>query len=179
MQHRDVIQFWFGELKEADWWGGSPELDQRIRDRFSATHAAVAAGETFGWRTTAEGRLAEVIVLDQFSRNMFRGSGRAFAYDGMALVLAQEAVAQHADEQLVGPKRTFLYTPYIHSESLVVQSEGLRLYTPVADERTLGFVRMHIDVLKRFGRFPKRNAVLGRESTADELVHIQTSKTPV
>ena len=175
MRYEDVIQFWFGELTQKDWFGGSPELDARIRERFGATHDAVAAGETFQWRSAPQGRLAEVIVLDQFSRNMFRGSGRAFAYDSLALVLAQETVAQRLDEQLDTAQRKFLYTPYIHSESLVIQDEGLRLFTPVGDENTLKFVHMHIDVLKRFGRFPKRYAVLGRESTPEELEYIAST----
>src|SRR4051794_11120232 len=100
MQAADVINFWFTELTYKEWFSSSPELDARIAERFASTHAAVAAGETFHWRATPEGRLAEVLVLDQFSRQMFRGTGRAFAYDGIALVLAQEAVARQADEQL-------------------------------------------------------------------------------
>jgi uncharacterized protein (DUF924 family) len=174
----DVIRFWFDELTVDDWFGGSKELDARIAEEFSSTHAAVAAGETFAWRKTAEGRLAEVIVLDQFSRQLYRGSAKAFAFDGMALVLSQEAVAQHADEQLVGPKRTFLYMPYMHSESLVVHEEGLRLFTAVGDENALKFERMHMDVLRRFGRYPRRNEVLGRTSTPQELEYMKSANAP-
>jgi uncharacterized protein (DUF924 family) len=174
----DVIGFWFGELTVNDWFGGSKDLDARIAEKFSSTHAAVAAGETFAWRKTAEGRLAEVIVLDQFSRQLYRGSAKSFAFDGMALVMSQEAVAQHADRELSGPKRTFLYMPYMHSESLVVHEEGLRLFTEVGDENALKFERMHADVLRRFGRYPKRNEVLGRESTPEELEYIKSGNAP-
>lgn len=178
MRHEDVIQFWFGELTSKEWFSASPELDAKIRDRFSATHAAVAAGETFGWRTTPEGRLAEVLVLDQFSRQLFRGTGRSFAYDGIALVLAQEAVAQNADAALTVQQRNFLYMPYMHSESLVIHAESDRLFTANGDANALKFERMHADVIKRFGRFPKRNALLGRETTPEELEYIKTSSAP-
>ena len=174
----DVIQFWFGELKQDDWFVGSPELDARIKERFGATHAAVAAGETFGWRTTAEGRLAEILVLDQFSRNIYRGSGKAFAFDGIALVLSQEAVARGADQQLEGPRRTFLYMPYMHSESPVVHEEAMRLFTAMGDENVLKYERAHYEVIKRFGRYPRRNAPLGRESTPEELEYIAKNAGP-
>jgi uncharacterized protein (DUF924 family) len=174
----EVIQFWFEELTQKDWWGSSPELDARIAQRFSTIHAAVAAGETFRWRLTAEGRLAEVIVLDQFSRQMFRGTGRAFAYDGIALVLAQEAVAQRADEQLTSEQRTFLYMPYMHSESLIVHDEALRLFESLGNDWVAGFERRHRDVIVRFGRYPKRNAALGRTSTPEELAYIREGSDP-
>jgi uncharacterized protein (DUF924 family) len=173
-----VIRFWFDELTEKDWFGGGPELDARIKDRFAATHAAVATGETFGWRTTAEGRLAEVIVLDQMSRNIFRGTGKAFAFDAIALVLAQEAVARGCDQQLQGVRRHFLYMPYMHSESLVVHEEAMRLFTALGDERVLGFERAHLAVIRQFGRYPRRNAPLGRQSTPEELDYIANNKGP-
>ena len=178
MRHDDVIQFWFGELTYKEWFQSSPELDQKIRDRFGATHAAVAAGETFSWRATPEGRLAEVLVLDQFSRQMFRGSGKSFATDGIALVLAQEAVARGDDKPLTVQQRNFLYMPYMHSESLVIHAESDRLFIANGDDNALKFERMHCDVIKRFGRFPKRNALLGRDSTPEELEYIATSKAP-
>ncbi|HUS30692.1 MAG TPA: DUF924 family protein [Kofleriaceae bacterium] len=174
MKHADdVLDFWFG-LTHTDWFQGSKELDAQIRDKFSATHDAVARGETFGWRATPEGRLAEVIVLDQFSRNIFRGSSQAFAYDGMALVLSQEAVAQKVDTKLEGPRRTFLYMPYMHSESLVVHEEAMRLFTVLGDENALKFERIHIDTIRRFGRYPRRNEALGRTSTAEELEYMKS-----
>jgi len=174
----DVIQFWFGDLEQKDWFSSSPELDARIKDRFGITHAAVAAGETFGWRATAEGRLAEVIVLDQFSRNIYRGIGKAFAFDAIALVLAQEAVARAVDQQLVGPRRHFLYMPYMHSESPVVHEEAMRLFSELGDDNILKYERAHYEVIKRFGRYPRRNAPLGRESTPEELEYIRTNSGP-
>jgi uncharacterized protein (DUF924 family) len=173
----DVIQFWFG-LKQDDWFVGSPALDAQIRDRFGATHAAVASGETFGWRATAEGRLAEILVLDQFSRNIFRGSGKAFTFDGIALVLSQEAVSRGVDQELEGPRKTFLYMPYMHSESPVVHEEAMRLFTALGDENVLKYERAHFEVIKRFGRYPRRNGPLGRESTAEELEYIAKNAGP-
>lgn len=173
----DVIQFWF-ELKVEDWFGASPDLDARIKDHFGATHAAVASGETFGWRATADGRLAEIVVLDQFSRNIYRGSGKAFAFDGIALVLAQEAVSRGVDQELQGPRRTFLYMPYMHSESPIVHEEAMRLFTALGDENALKFERAHFDIIKQFGRYPRRNAPLGRESTPAELEYIAKNAGP-
>jgi len=174
----DVLHFWFDELTEKDWFGGGPDLDARIKERFAATHAAVAGGETFAWRATAEGRLAEVLVLDQFSRNIFRGTGKAFAFDAIALVLAQEAVARGADQELQGPRRTFLYMPYMHSESLVVHEEAMRLFTALGDENVMKYERAHLAVIRQFGRYPRRNAPLGRESTPEELDYMKNNKGP-
>lgn len=165
----EVIAFWFDELTPSDWWIKSPEFDQRIRDRFGALHAAASAGELWRWRSAPTGRLAEIIVLDQFSRNMFRDAPQAFAQDAMALTLAQEAVASGADEPLDTPQRCFLYMPYMHSESALVHEEALRLYDQPGLEKNLDFERRHKAIIDRFGRYPHRNAVLGRSSTAEEI----------
>ena len=164
-----VLHFWFVEHSQKEWFGGGPEFDARLTAAFSETHLAVAAGEAWRWRTTPEGRLAEIIVLDQFSRQIHRGEPKAFASDPMALALAQEAVAGGHDLALDQPKRMFMYMPYMHSESLVVHEETLRLFTDLGIEEALKFEQAHIDVLKRFGRYPRRNAVLGRKSTSVEV----------
>ena len=122
------------------------------------------------------GRCAEIIVLDQFSRNLFRGSARAFAQDGMALALAQEAVAAGADQRMTDDQRYFTYMPYMHAESLVVHEEALRLFTALGHAEALRFEKAHRDVIERFGRYPARNAVLGRESTAEELSYLENNK---
>ena len=169
----DVLQFWFGELTEADWWRKDPGLDRRIATRFGTTLAAAARCELFAWRDSARGRLAEVIVLDQFSRNVHRDSAAAFANDGLALALAQEAVARGCDRELPVPQRAFLYLPYMHSESPLIHGQALRLYAVAGLEQNLDFERRHKAIIDRFGRYPHRNRLLGRASTDEELAFLQ------
>jgi uncharacterized protein (DUF924 family) len=164
-----ILDFWFKELSPADWWKKNPALDHRIRERFANVHLAAAAGETYMWRKTAGGRLAEVIVLDQFSRNMFRDSPRAFAQDSQALVLAQEAVLGGHDQALEAQKRSFLYMPFMHSESAVVHAWAEELFLQPGMEFNLDFERRHKHIIERFGRYPHRNDILGRITTAEEV----------
>jgi uncharacterized protein (DUF924 family) len=119
----DVLTFWFTECTPEDWFGGKPEFDARLSARFTETHRHVALGEAYGWRTSAQGRLAEIIVLDQFSRQLHRNSLKAFAQDGMALALAQELVAQKLDATLTAHQPMFAYMPYTHSESCSFMSK--------------------------------------------------------
>jgi len=168
----EVIAFWFVEHGGSDWWSAKPEFDREIADRFAETHARLAQGEGFSWRTTPEGRLAEIIVLDQFSRQLYRGDPRAFAQDGMALVLAEEAVAGGFDRTLEIDQRTFLYMPFMHSESVLVHEIAQPLFAAIAGNDVLKSAADHLEVLRRFGRFPKRNAALGRASTPEELAYV-------
>lgn len=171
-QAGDVIRFWFVEHGPDDWFAAKPEFDSRLAARFGETHEPVARGEAWAWRETAEGRLAEILVLDQFSRQLYRGSARAFAQDGMALALAQEAVRGGHDRALEPARRRFLFMPYMHSESLVIHEEAVRLFTDLGDEETLKYEIAHRDCLVRFGRYPRRNQALGRTSTPAELEYI-------
>jgi uncharacterized protein (DUF924 family) len=168
----DVLDFWFVEHGQKEWFGGGPEFDRKLAGRFAETHEAVARGEAWTWRATPEGRLAEIIVLDQFSRQIHRGSPLAFASDDMALALAQEAVAGGHDVALEPVRRRFMYMPYMHSESLLVHEEAMRLFTALGDAEMLKYEGLHAACLRRFGRYPSRNAVLGRESTPEELDYI-------
>ncbi|MEQ6887853.1 DUF924 family protein [Halomonas sp. CS7] len=163
-----VIDFWFGELKPAQWFRKDAGLDGEITRRFEALLTAAGRGELWQWRASARGRLAEVIVLDQFPRHIHRGSKLAFAWDPLALVLAQEAVAHQADRLLDVAWRAFLFMPYMHSESLMIHDEALRLFAQPGLEENLRHEQRHRDVLKRFGRYPHRNAPLGRDSTPAE-----------
>jgi len=165
----ELLDFWFEELTPAQWWRKDPELDRQIGARFGTTLAAAKAAELAGWRGTPRGRLAEVIVLDQFSRNVFRDRAESFAADGMALVLAQEAVRAGADRALGVAERTFFYLPYMHSESLAIHADALSLFDQPGLESNLDFERRHHAIIQRFGRYPHRNGILGRESTAEEL----------
>jgi uncharacterized protein (DUF924 family) len=168
MQHVDVIQLWFSELSPAQWWRKDEELDLSIRRRFSDLHAAAAQSELWRWRETPEGRLAEILVLDQLSRNIHRGTPLAFACDPLALALAQHAVQLGADAEVPRERRNFLYMPYMHSESAVVHEEAARLFAD-SGEQTLQFLQAHTAIIDRFGRYPHRNAIVGRESTPEEI----------
>ena len=169
----DVIDFWFRETAPRQWWTKDEGFDATVRERFAALHAAAAQGELFAWRTTAEGRLAEIIVLDQFSRNLHRGTPAAFAQDGMALVLAQEALAQGLDAQLEPAQRAFLYMPYMHSESAAIHAQSVQLFAQPVVEGNLRFALQHQAIIERFGRYPHRNAILGRASSDEELTFLR------
>ena len=156
----EVITFWFGELQPVQWWRADPGLDRFIR-------------ELINWRGTALGRLAEIIVLDQFSRNIWRGTARSFASDGMALVLAQEAVAGGADQALPLKMRAFMYMPFMHSESMVIHEQAMMLFSAPGLEDNLRAERQHLEILKRFGRYPHRNEVLLRPTTAEESAFLR------
>ncbi|WP_373181691.1 DUF924 family protein [Halomonas campaniensis] len=169
----EVIGFWFGELKPAQWFRKDPALDAEIAARFAALLEAAGRGELWSWRLSARGRLAEVIVLDQFSRNIHRDTPLAFARDPVALVLAQEAVAHRIDRHLDVAWRAFLYMPWMHSESLAIHDEALGLFDQPGLEESLRFEQRHRDIIARFGRYPHRNAILGRPSTPEELAFLE------
>ena len=171
--YQEVLQFWFEEIEPKQWWEKSSSFDKLIRDRFSQAHKLARYGELFYWRASPGGRLAEVIVLDQFSRNMFRDTARSFAYDPLALVLAQEAVAHGADRQVSEEQRPFFYLPYMHSESLLIHDVAVQLYKNYGQEKQLNFEQRHRDIIEQFGRYPHRNEVLGRSSTKEELEFLQ------
>jgi uncharacterized protein (DUF924 family) len=170
----DILRFWFEEAGPSRWFKRSASFDALCRDRFLPAFEAACRGECWSWRDTPSGRCAEIIVLDQFSRNLFRGSPRAFAQDGMALVLAQEAVGRGADRDMTRDQRYFTYMPYMHSESLAVHEEALRLFTDLDNAEALRFERLHRDVIERFGRYPSRNVALDRDSTPEELAYLES-----
>jgi uncharacterized protein (DUF924 family) len=171
--HAEVLSFWFDELVPAQWWRADAALDQSIRERFGALHRAACACELWPWREQPEGRLAEIIVLDQFSRNLHRGTPLAFAADPLALALAQEAVRIGADLPLPQQQRAFLYMPYMHSESAVIHLQAEALFRSRAPQVNLDAELKHKAIIDRFGRYPHRNAILGRESTPQELSFLQ------
>lgn len=173
----DIIKFWFVDHGREHWFGGGPDFDAELAAKFTDTHAAVARGEAWSWRATPHGRLAEVVVLDQFSRQIHRGTPKAFAQDPMALTLAQEAVYAGLDQPLTPlPERMFLYMPFMHSESLVIHDEAVRLFTGLGDEEILAYEIAHRDLLRRFGRYPRRNEPLGRPSTPEEVEYCNSDE---
>jgi uncharacterized protein (DUF924 family) len=163
---QDILDFWFDELQPAEWYVASAAVDERIGARFASTYGAAFAGEVAHWRDTPQGRLAEVIVLDQFPRNIFRGAAAAFAADPVALVLSQEAIRAGADRELDDARRAFLYMPFMHSESRRIHEQAVVLFQ---DLPNLDYEMRHKAIIDRFGRYPHRNAALSRTSTAEEL----------
>lgn len=168
-----LLNFWFQDIQPAQWWKVDPAFDALIRARFGALHDQALRCELFVWRRSAQGRLAEVIVLDQFARNIHRGTPQAFAADPLALALAQEAVAVGDDLKLPVERRAFLYMPYMHSESPAIHAVAEPLMKARAPQSTHDFELRHKAIVDRFGRYPHRNAILGRASTAQELEFLQ------
>ncbi|AUG52827.1 DUF924 family protein [Thalassospira marina] len=174
MNPDEILHFWFKELTRKQWFEKDTALDRHIGERFADYHAAAGKGELFGWRKTPKGRLAEIIILDQFSRNIYRDQPGSFASDPMALVLAQEAVSIKADQALGdATERLFLYMPYMHSESELVHEVALTLFDQPGLEENLDFEKRHKQIIDRFGRYPHRNAILGRTSSDDELAFLK------
>lgn len=167
MEYQQILNFWFYELEAQDHFVKNDWVDEQIKG-FADVHTAVKAGETAAWRETAQGALAEIIVLDQFSRNMFRGSAESFAQDALALELAQEAVAKGQDTELPESMRLFIYMPYMHSESKEVHAQAVPLFEALGNEGSLEYEYIHKKIIDQFGRYPHRNKVLGRKNTLEE-----------
>jgi uncharacterized protein (DUF924 family) len=169
MHPTDILNFWFEELTPKQHYAKDAVLDAHMRERFGLVLEAASRCELFAWRTSAQGRLAEILVLDQFSRNIHRDTPRAFAQDPLALLLAQELVAGGHDQALPAPQRAFAYMPYMHSESPLIHAQAVQLFGQAGMENNLDFELRHQAIITRFGRYPHRNATLGRSSTDAEL----------
>ena len=163
----DIVSFW-REAGPEKWFEKDDEFDLTIRSRFLAIHDTAARGELAACEETAEGALALLILLDQFPRNMFRNSARAFATDHLARAVADRALARGFDQETDATMRPFFYLPFMHSELLADQDRCLRLYEAFGDPEQLKFAVTHRDIVAKFGRFPHRNCVLGRETTLAE-----------
>lgn len=177
---KDVLDFWFGAPESAEfgqrrmcWFVKDPEFDATIQAQFAEDFGIVADGGHDSLAGTAEGALALIIMLDQFPRNLFRGSERSFATDAKALALARSAVAAGHDRALNVVQRCFVYLPFEHSEDLADQDESVRLFEALGDAEFLDFAIRHRDVVARFGRFPHRNEILGRDNTPEETAFLE------
>jgi uncharacterized protein (DUF924 family) len=178
---REVLEFWFGApgspehgTRRPEWFRKDPAFDALVAQRFGPALEAALAGRLDAWAADASGTLALILVLDQFTRNSFRDTPRAFAGDPQALALARGLVARGADRTLPTLQRPFAYLPFEHAEDLAVQQESVRLFEALAaaapdEAESLDYAIRHRDIVARFGRFPHRNAILGRTSTAEEL----------
>jgi uncharacterized protein (DUF924 family) len=180
----EVLDFWFGApgapehgAPRKEWFAKHPEFDALVRERFLGLHARAVAGELDDWQAEPRSLLALIIVLDQFSRNLYRGQAQAYAADAAALFYARRMVERGWDADLAPVMRSFVYMPFEHSENLAVQKASLKLFEQVLEDPRLadlpGWAKKHYDVICRFGRFPHRNEMLGRESTAEELRFLQ------
>jgi len=163
----DVVTFW-REAGPKRWFEKDTAFDDEIRARFLATYEAAAAGKLAAWEQSAQGALALLILLDQFPRNMFRGEARAFATDPLARAITAGALLRGFDAQVPAELRCFFYLPFEHSENLADQERGIALYQAAGDADNLKWAELHADIIRRFGRFPHRNAVLGRTTTPEE-----------
>lgn len=172
-QAQAVLEFWFDEETQPYWFQPSPEFDKQLKQQFGQLLVQASAGELDGWRNQIRGRLAEIIVLDQFSRNIYRGSAKAFAQDGMALVLAQQAVNLPDFAELSEIERHFLLMPFMHSESKVIHQQAVKLFGRYVNQRALEFELKHKAIIDKFGRYPHRNGILGRRSTDEEWLFLQ------
>lgn len=170
--YEEIIDFWFIELKPMQWWQKDELLDAMIKTRFGKLYQKAKAGELSDWRTTALGSLAEIIILDQFSRNIYRDQADSFACDPMALALAQFTIAKGFDKALPAKQRIFIYMPFMHSESELIHREAVKLFEDVGNENNLDFEHKHKAIIDRFGRYPHRNKILGRQSTQEEITFL-------
>ncbi len=172
----DVIAFWFAPDVQALWFAATPAFDEALRSRFLAVYPMAAAGQLSAWETTAVGALALTIVLDQFPLNMFRAQPESFATEAAARAVADRAIARGFDRAVPPIQRQFLYLPFMHSEALADQDRSVQLYQQDGLENGLHFARHHQALIRRFGRFPHRNAILGRSSTAEELAYLASDE---
>lgn len=173
---RAILDFWFEEVGPERWWADrSAELDAAIRERFGALWEDWRGRTADHFLATADTALAAVILFDQFSRNMFRGEARAFATDGLALEIASAAIDRGYNRTMSEGERSFLYMPFMHAEDLAAQERSVALFTDLGWPEPLKFARLHRDVIARHGRFPGRNAALGREIRPEEDTTIAES----
>lgn len=161
--------YWFSEPIAKCWFRSTPAFDDELRERLATTYAAACRGELDDWAATPGGALALVILFDQIPLNIFRGQAASFATEARAREVASRAIAKGFDRELTGPQKAFLYMPYMHSENLHDQDTSVELFTRAGLEKNLRFAHHHREIVRRFGRFPHRNAILGRQSTSEEL----------
>lgn len=168
-KYQEIIDFWFNEISPTQWYEKDNNLDLNMRARFLDVHSSVVAGECSSWRNEPMGRLAEVLVIDQFSRNIYRDDPKSFIYDSMALALAQEAIRGEHHKNFKPKYKQFLYMPYMHSESNMIHNSAMLLFSEPGLEESFDFELKHKSIIERFGRYPYRNEILGRVSTPEEI----------
>lgn len=171
--YHQVIQFWFQEIDSAMWFVKDGAFDAEIKDRFENMYIKASRGEYYGWRESIYGRLAEIILLDQFPRNMYRNQAQAFATDSVALILSQEAINGQNFHELGKEYQRFMLMPWMHSESILIHQKAEKLFEFYDLKKALKYERQHKKIIERFNRYPHRNEVLGRQSTPEELEFLE------
>ncbi len=169
---KQIVSFW-AKAGETRWFKKDPAFDQKIREEFLVTHQAAEMEKLGEWETNAEGALALILLLDQFPRNMFRGTARAFANDPQARAVASRAIKRGFDKKMSNGLRSFFYMPFEHSEDLADQEKCLKLFRAMKDKDMIHWAKVHYDIIKQFGRFPHRNEILGRNSTPEETAFLE------
>jgi len=168
-----VLEFWFDPRQRSRWFASDPQLDEELRSRFGRLREQAAQGRLDDWRQWTEGVLALILLLDQFSRNLFRGDAEAFRTDPQARALARDIIGTPREAELSAEQRAFLYMPLMHSEELTDQDQSVALFAALGQAASHDYARRHREVILRFGRFPRRNAALGRNSTPEELAFLR------
>lgn len=176
MKPADVLAFWYSDEMRTKWFASTPPLDALIKTRFEATWEAALRDELDDWRNSADGCLALVIILDQFPLNMFRGSAKSFISEAKSRDVARHAIDQGFDKEIDASRLAFLYMPFMHSENLADQDFSVALFEAAGLENNLRFARHHRELVRRFGRFPHRNAILGRASTPQEIDYLNSKE---
>ena len=172
----DILDFWFAEQTRELWFNSTPEFDRELSQRFLELWQQAGRGELEHWRDSADGCLALVILLDQFPLNMFRGEALSFSTEEQSRDIARHALAQGFDRDLDAGRKAFLYMPFMHSEDLADQDLALELFAQPGLESNLRFARHHREIIARFGRFPHRNAALGRDSSEAEVEYLESKE---
>ncbi len=173
---REIIDFWFSDEVSKLWFNSTPEFDALLRERYLELWQQASRGELDHWRQSAEGCLALAIILDQFPLNMFRGDARSFSTEAQSREVARAAIDQGFDQQLEPRQKAFLYMPFMHSEDLADQHYALELFDQQGLEGNLRFARHHLGIIEKFGRFPHRNEVLGRQSSPAEIEYLNSKE---
>lgn len=171
-----IIEFWFSENVRKQWFRSTSELDDEIRNRFESVWIKASKGELDAWMSSGEGCLALTITLDQFPLNMFRGDAKSFSTEEQAIRIAKHALKQKFDSQLTKEHRVFIYMPLMHSENLIDQELSVTCFEMNDFEANTKFARHHLGIIKKYGRFPHRNAILGRESTLNEIAYLNSKE---
>lgn len=174
--YSDIINFWFSEPMCKHWFSSTPELDRKIKERFESIWEQAAAGKLDDWRASAEGCLALAIVLDQLPLNMFRGEAKSFSTEAQSRSITKHALDRGFERQLSKEQLAFLYMPFMHSESIADQELSVALFTAAGLEENARFAEHHREIIRRFGRFPHRNAILKRESSKEEREYLDSDK---
>lgn len=172
----EILTLWFSPRVQPLWFDSTPEFDAELRERFLLTYQAARGGELSGWEQSAEGALALVITLDQFPLNMFRGQAESFGGEAAARAVAGRAIDQGFDQPLGPAQKLFLYLPYMHSEVMADQDRSVELFRRAGLTQNLHYAEHHRDIVRRFGRFPHRNAILGRSSSPAELAYLASDE---